>query len=250
MIINPYAFATGGGGGGFDPLDLSPSLWLDASDASTLYDATSGGSLVAADGSVARWEDKSGNARHATQSTSGSRPTRKTSIQNSLDIVRFDGASDHMPLSSSFNISTGAIFAVAKGSTKSVQAIYANGDSGAVKRDLALFVFGAGSTYVERSDGIDYHGVTQAQTTGIFNVCFCWLNSSSINAGTNGSESSFSTTVGGATSDAGCVGASIESVLNHYFDGDIAEILVFDALPDSTDRAAVRDYLNAKWDIY
>jgi hypothetical protein len=66
-------------------------LWLDASDASTLYDATTGGSLVAADGGVARWEDKSGNARHMTQGTAGSRPTRKTAIQNSLAVLRFDG---------------------------------------------------------------------------------------------------------------------------------------------------------------
>jgi hypothetical protein len=61
---------------GFSPLSLSPALWLDASDASTLFDATTGGSLVAADGAVARWEDKSGNARHATQATLSLRPER------------------------------------------------------------------------------------------------------------------------------------------------------------------------------
>ena len=65
-------------------------LWLDASDASTLFDATTGGSLVAADGGVARWEDKSGNARHATQATSGSRPLRKTSQQNGLGTLFFN----------------------------------------------------------------------------------------------------------------------------------------------------------------
>jgi hypothetical protein len=76
------------------PARTTTALWLDGADASTLYDATSGGSLVAADGAVARWEDKSGNARHVTQSDSGSRPARKTSIQNGRDVLRFDGSAD------------------------------------------------------------------------------------------------------------------------------------------------------------
>lgn len=71
-------------------------LALDASIPTSLYDATSGGSLVAADGSVARWEDQSGNARHATQATSGARPLRKTAIQGGNDVVRFDGSDDAM----------------------------------------------------------------------------------------------------------------------------------------------------------
>jgi len=76
------------------PARTTTALWLDGADASTLYDATSGGSLVAADGAVARWEDKSGNARHVTQGTLGSRPTRKTSILNGRDVLRFDGSAD------------------------------------------------------------------------------------------------------------------------------------------------------------
>jgi hypothetical protein len=64
-------------------------LWLDGSDETTLYDSTSGGSLVAADGTVARWEDKSGNARHFTQGTSGVRPTRRLAVKNGLAAVEF-----------------------------------------------------------------------------------------------------------------------------------------------------------------
>lgn len=78
------------------PARISTALWLDASDASTLYDATSGGSLVAADGAIARFEDKSGNARHFTQSSSTLRTIRKTAIQNGLGVVRLDGTNDYM----------------------------------------------------------------------------------------------------------------------------------------------------------
>lgn len=68
-------------------------LWLDATTG--LFDATSGGNPVTTNASaVARWEDQSGNARHATQSTSGFRATLRTSVQNGRNIIRFDGTDD------------------------------------------------------------------------------------------------------------------------------------------------------------
>ena len=76
------------------PSKISTALWLDGSDASTLFDATTGGSLVAADAGVARWEDKSGNARHVTQATAANRPLRRTNVKNSLDALQFDGTND------------------------------------------------------------------------------------------------------------------------------------------------------------
>lgn len=71
-------------------------LWLDASDGNTLYDATSGGSLVTNGNAVARWEDKSGNARHFTQGTANNRPTLRTSSLNSLSTLEFDGTNDRL----------------------------------------------------------------------------------------------------------------------------------------------------------
>lgn len=69
---------------------------LDASIPSSLFDATSGGSLVAANGSVARWEDLSGNGRHVTQSSSTIRPLRRVANQGGLDAVEFDGSDDRL----------------------------------------------------------------------------------------------------------------------------------------------------------
>lgn len=62
----------------------------------TLYDATSGGSLVGSAGSIARVEDVSGNGNHATQGTSGARPTRQVAAHNGLDAARFDGTDDFL----------------------------------------------------------------------------------------------------------------------------------------------------------
>ena len=57
------------------PAQITTALWLDAADAATLYDATSGGNLVVSGGAVARWNDKSGNSRNATQASASLRPT-------------------------------------------------------------------------------------------------------------------------------------------------------------------------------
>jgi hypothetical protein len=104
------------------PARTTTALWLDGADASTLYDATSGGSLVAADGAVARWEDKSGNLRHATQGTLGSRPLRKVAIENGLDSPQFNGTSHWMACDSLAPLLDGndtafSLFFVAKSSS-------------------------------------------------------------------------------------------------------------------------------------
>lgn len=93
------------GGSGFNPLALSPLLWLDASDASTLYTDSGLTTLVAADGDpVGGWKDKSGNTRHATQASGTNKPAYKTAIKNGFSVVRFDGVNDVLS-SSAFALS-------------------------------------------------------------------------------------------------------------------------------------------------
>lgn len=74
----------------WSPSDLaSLAAWYDASDSTTVFDATTGGSLPADDGDVARIEDKSSSGFHLTQATAGNRPVRVAAEQNSLDALSF-----------------------------------------------------------------------------------------------------------------------------------------------------------------
>jgi len=88
MLINPHRFSSA------DFYTENLELWFDASDASTLFDSTVGGSTPADGADVKRWEDKSGNANHATQDTANNCPHRSVSEENSLDCIEFDGAND------------------------------------------------------------------------------------------------------------------------------------------------------------
>ena len=74
FTLRDMAFLVGnqssvGGDETWTPAEITTALWLDAADSTTLFDATIGGSLVVDGGTVRRWEDKSGNSRHATNNT-------------------------------------------------------------------------------------------------------------------------------------------------------------------------------------
>lgn len=62
------------------PADLSPVLWLDASDTTT---------ITVASNKVSQWNDKSGNGRNFTQATSANQPSSGTRTQNGLNVVDF-----------------------------------------------------------------------------------------------------------------------------------------------------------------
>lgn len=68
-------------------LDSSLALWLDAADASTI---TLNGS------NVAQWNDKSGNARHATQITPARQPLYDPVGLDGQPTIRCDGVDDNL----------------------------------------------------------------------------------------------------------------------------------------------------------
>ena len=71
------------------------ALWLDASDASTLFqDAAATTPATATSDPVGAWLDKSGNARHLTQATSAARPSLLTNGISSKPALNFDGTDD------------------------------------------------------------------------------------------------------------------------------------------------------------
>jgi hypothetical protein len=262
-----------------DPISVSGlQLWLDASDASTLYDATTGGSLVAADGAVKRWEDKSGNNRHATQSTDANRPVRKTAVQNGLDVLRFDGSNDFLSIGSStsafkFLHSTDAtvFVAVKAGTTANPETVYALLGSGTLTSSQPNYVLayedravlsandwarlfiagGAGSDVdVVISNVTGFTANTYKVVTAISQPTASGTARSAlrINGGAATSNNTQSGTRSTANAQADLHIAATSSPGLHL-PGDICEIIIYDSALSSTDRAAVEDYLLAKWGI-
>jgi hypothetical protein len=265
----------------FAPDDLSGlQLWLDASDASTLYDATTGGSLVAADGGVARWEDKSGNDRHATQGTAGSRPARKTAIQGGLDVLRLDGSDDFMSIASStatfkFLHSTQAtVFFVAKiGVSSNPNAFYAilnttvaatvnvgawiafdDRSSLPANNRMRVVVVNGNSGQLVANSGADDNATANVFLLGSFTLD----NTAAVagdrvafrlNGGT-AEENNSSTNTASIANSSGDLHIGKEATASSgYMSGDLAEILIYNSALGDTDREAVENYLIEKWGI-
>lgn len=266
-ILNRRGFF-GGAAKAFSPTDIAGlQLWLDATTG--LFDATSGGSAVTTDGSsVARWEDQSGNGYHFEQGTSNNRPVLKTSVQNSKNVIRFDGSNDVMagPSALKFSHPASMFVVVSKRGGTDYQGIYSNGILQQCT-GYGLFISntgdnsGAFSTQV-RSDAsgsnvssTNYYTGTLPSTNTFFIGAGIIDSSTNKAYFNNGSEDSISHSIASGTPNRGVgIGARYGGVdatsPGFFFNGDIAEIIVYNSALTSSDRGSVRDYLNTKWNIY
>lgn len=245
---------------------LSPQLWLDASDTSTLFNATAGGSLPAYGSAVARWEDKSSNAYHVTQGTSNSRPTRRF-YPGGKSVVRFDGANDFLN-----NESPAFLFRGISGTT-----MYAAVDKkagGSTQMVLSSALQNAGTYHVMlgyngsgtfRSGGRRLSSDTSQNVTapgGIndqLNIVTANLNYSVaqgslwINKLIGVDSAEFQTagdTDGGTVTQRLRIGAGLDTNGVWFLNADILEVIVFHTTHDATTRDDVWNYLNNKWNVF
>jgi len=240
-------------------------LWLDAAAPETLFDATTGGSLVAADGAVARWEDKSGNGRHATQATSGRRPTRKTGTQNSRAVLRFDGSNDFMQRQSfSFFNATGFTGFVVARSDETADRWAITWTIPGDNDDYGLIILrrdGATPAQNQFSFSNNNARITETTETTGFAALTHRVTSGSMTAHRNGNLIGTQSVTATGTGDGGR-NVPTRSILNIgalvrpanpdgvlFFKGDIAEIIWYDSGLSDTDRSAVEQYLISKWGI-
>jgi hypothetical protein len=229
-------------------------LWLDAADPATLYDATSGGSLVAADGIVRRWQDKSGNDRHALESTYG--PTRKTSQQNGYSALLFNGSSTF--LAGSSTPSTGnvrTVFAITKSAITSGGELFQIG----VKQSSSFRAFTVRQSYAPTNsliasdlvvNNVNVNG--EQLTIDQYHVS-CWRQTASTRAVQywhNGVQKTVTGTPDSLSVGAGYfVGKSRNNEDLGFWNGHIAEVIIYDVELSDADRAAVESYLKVKWAI-
>jgi len=253
------------------PMAFTPSsigglqLWLDAADASTLYDATTGGSLVAADGAVARWEDKSGNGRHFTQSSSGSRPLRKASQQNGKDTLLFDGTNDFFEGSDFSDADSGGltVFVVYKrNATGTTHELLTKANTNGVgwfvrhspsdKLQLNIDLGGNNNMFRATSAAVSaasYAVVGFVAVSGQFQSSLFYRNGSAVGMAAASVEGSGAQQPPSTT---GIVRVGAQEYLGTtYFhaNANIAEVIIYNSALSDTDRAAVESYLMTKWGI-
>lgn len=144
---------------GFLPSDLSGLYaWYDASDTDTITHTA---------GAVSQLDDKSGNARHATQAVGADQPTTGVRTVNGLNSIYGDGISKHLITPFNPSSSNGTWFCVFKSlSTFSgTNAVYGSHDN-SNQRDY-IVLNGSGNVVMGTGNSI-FTGSTTLATDTIY----------------------------------------------------------------------------------
>jgi hypothetical protein len=228
------------------------SLWLDATRG--LFDATSGGNPVTADGaSVARWEDQSGNSRNASQATSGNRPILKTSIQNGRNGIRFDGINDCMATNSFDHSVPLTLFIACKrlsntGSMDDFNRIVEHG----ANTGLAIITRSATNriAYQYSTSEPTDSGVDPGTDTKIYEMFVDSSSPRNITFRINNANQTTASRAGTPSTPA--TFNLVQFITNGSFNAnvEIYELCYYNVNLTVSDRDNVRNYLNRKWGIY
>jgi hypothetical protein len=248
---------------GFNPLSLGPALWLDASDSNTLYDATTGGSLVGAGGAVARWEDKSGNARHATQATLANRPLRTLGVQGGKDVLAFDGSNDFLATPAFGGTQDCTYFLVTASKNSTQYKIFAAHANNYENPPLGANYVAVNAARLETAQNgasgttklTSKLAASQNLQNNVFRIVEVELTSTNaghiqrVNGTAHATTNSFSQDPGVFTKLAQSFGVGAYNTGNLPCNCDIAEIIYFTKLLTANDRREVQRYLAQKWNI-
>jgi hypothetical protein len=249
-----------------DPLTLSPAMWLDASDSARLFDAVSGGSLVAANGVIRRWEDKSGNANHATRLNDSFLPTRRVAVQNGKDIVRFESDDWRAGMSTPLDYRIENV---------DIYVVYARTGRPANSFDGVSFLLGGntlpgggGRWNIGAGNSVTQNVVAQCRSNSV-------AQSVTISASDNATDFRLVrlrgsvTTLAGAKNNASLTSAALtltpattagtfriangtgtDAASSLSFIGDICEIFIFSSHLSSGDETRLLNYTNNKWNLW
>jgi hypothetical protein len=234
----------------FSPLSLSPALWLSDTGSD-----------------VSIWSDISGNNRHATQATVGSRPAIIASALNGRQVRRFDGVDDFLSLTTGLgmlrNVPGATVIAVYKWITNptTLETVFLASVAGAPGTSRALLAAGIVSRkLVSGGRRLDTDIFTSASSTAdnptsyfVHSGVLNYANSNAfqyVNGSLDGQNTSFQTdgNTSDTDSDAINIGTS-DTGFSSCANIDLAEILVFPTALSDTDRQNVELYLGGKYGI-
>jgi hypothetical protein len=224
-------------------------IWYRA-DAGVYSDA---GTTIANDSDpVQQWNDRSGKDNHATQSTAGAGPDFMDNVLNGHPVLRFNGSSDYMDYDGTVIANTDYTVIVATGRSSAKYENYILGSAMQVGYQSLHFGFRSDTLFTidQFNNGLDaaimsYSSKVFEIYSGIcdsLNGHFIYINNIFKVSNTNidGLTGHVSPKIGQHLGISGYV----------YYEGDIAEILIYDKALSDSERSAIEQYLMIKYNTY
>jgi len=246
-----------GNGVPFSPDDLSDLLLWVKSDAGLFQVSGCTTAAVSDTDPVGCWEDQSSNGNHIIQATASKRPQLKLAIQNSMDVIRFDGTDDALTDAS-----------VALGGDFTVFVVFFASANGMIMEHSANGGTMPGQFFFTTTgDTIHVFRVVNTAESGK-NLSASWGSDSTWRIVTHKMDGTHANhelyidgveqvlTNGSKTTDPGTSVITDElnlfsrSESSLFLTGDVAEFLVYDATLSSGDQTDVETYLNDRFAIF
>lgn len=212
------------------PAQLTTALWLDASDAST---------ITTVSGAVSQWNDKNGNARNATQSTSSARPSVLSSALNGYQALQYTSNGKFLEVlsESAFRYtSTFYLFTVFQASKAGANVILNKGRNTYGSNGWYLEASTSASTVVGVTSNASVSTISSTYTTGSTAITSHEINGATCRARRNGTTDS--TTVGfkpswiaAANTTSLAIGQYNVSAGSNDFQGLIHQIIIMSSVP-------------------
>lgn len=248
------AIFPGTGGTAFNPLSLSPVLYLTSDQGTS---TTSDGTALSA------WNDQSTSANNMIQATGGNQPTYKASGPNGQPYIRFSGSSQFLQVASFAGLSavkgTSLFIVFTRQAAIANAGLFALGVAAANDYNSAngqLIYQGASGTSVHGYYNSNQTGDV-ATTLGTYAVAEQVLKldgsspiiSTRLNGGTpstNAATSNSSTSPTGAVLAARWTSGAAAVV---YAQADVAAVLLYPSILTTGQLSSVRVFLGAKYGI-
>lgn len=264
----------------FSPQNIAGlNMWLDASDANTMFTNIAATIPVSTNGaSIAAWKDKSSNQYLFTQSTGGTQPTYTTNGQNGLSVSSWSGSqflqsSTTLPFYTSAS-SGGSFFVVFQATTVATQRFlmyYQNSPSGDYCTGSTEFGYTTGSGTPGNfgiHNGCGNAAVSLAQMTANtytlmnLNLATTGTNPTNTTIYKNGTAQSVQSNGSGFYSAGSYPSGNNSRYLmigarnmfgysgpESFHSGTIAELLWFNSPVTSTQQQQIEGYLANKWGL-
>lgn len=236
----------------FSPLDLTPQLWFDADDAST---------ITSSSGNVSQWDDKSGNGYHVTQATGTAQPKTGTVTRNGRNVLDFDGTNHYLIRETDTalgrNVTGLTVYWVASFDSGGSGLVVAFATNLAVNATRVASGFNTSTQFNNSGRTSDSDSSASANSStlatgtwyancAVFDYANTDLNLY-VNRTADGSNTSFQTATTTSNTDSLRLTVGAGAGLAQRVNGQIAEVLVYHSAHSSTDREKVFDYLDGKW---
>ncbi len=242
----------------FSPLDINGLiLWLRSNLITSLWQEDDGTVQVAEnDDVVRRWDDQSGNDNNFNNTVSAAlSPVYKTDIQNGLPVLRFDGSGDFLrQLVSQFaNPTNLTIFMALQGNSQaSTHVAFGHKDSGPRFLQIAYNANNVDIQWKISGSG-DNEQIVSLPTDTNWKIVSTTLdvpgNSHNIRQnGIFGTPNTYDFGAESLLSNTDFIGTI--NTGGSEFNGDIAEILIYDTTLSSANIIIVENYLNNRWAIF